>query len=102
MKYEIPIEPLPGNLVISDVLTEDEQPKVFMKIIQLKAPKKGRCWPGLSSKICQKQQGKFHYEKERPDDEEIWQTHYQGAEEEIILVSVMFRVNGQSSMVNVV
>jgi len=31
---------LPAGLVISDELTEDEKPKVFMKEIQLKAPKK--------------------------------------------------------------
>ena len=40
MKYIIPVIPLPTSLVISEVLTEDEKPKVFMKIIQLKMPKK--------------------------------------------------------------
>ena len=40
MKYQIPIKELPAGLVISDVLTEEEIPKVFMKIIQLQAPKK--------------------------------------------------------------
>ncbi len=40
MQYKIPIAPLPANLVISDVLTEDEIPKVYMKIIQVKMPKK--------------------------------------------------------------
>jgi ATP-dependent RNA helicase RhlE len=39
MKQPIPIEPLPAALEISEVLTEDEKPKVFMKIIQIKRPK---------------------------------------------------------------
>ena len=39
MKQPIPIEPLPEALEISDILTEDEKPKVFMKIIQIKRPK---------------------------------------------------------------
>ena len=40
MKYKIPVTPLPANLVMSDVLTEDEKPKVYMKIIQVKQKKK--------------------------------------------------------------
>jgi len=40
MNYEIPILPLPETLEISNELTEDEKPKVFMKEIQLKVPKK--------------------------------------------------------------
>ena len=40
MKYEISETVLPVNLVISQELTEDEIPKVFMKIIQVKMPKK--------------------------------------------------------------
>ena len=40
MKLKILIEPLPAQLQISSVLTEDEQPKVFMKEIQVKIPKK--------------------------------------------------------------
>ena len=40
MKQAIPMQGLPANLVISDELTEDEKPKVFMKTIQLKIPKK--------------------------------------------------------------
>ncbi len=39
MKQEIPMLELPAALEISDVLTEDEKPKVFMKIIQIKRPK---------------------------------------------------------------
>jgi ATP-dependent RNA helicase RhlE len=40
MKFQIPVSPLPPHLQISEVLTEDEQPKVFMKEIQVKIPKK--------------------------------------------------------------
>ena len=36
MNYKIPMLPLPEHLQISDELTEDEKPKVFMKEIQLK------------------------------------------------------------------
>jgi len=50
MKRSIPITPLPANLVISDVLTEDEKPKVFMKIIQLKVPAKEESGPSFHEK----------------------------------------------------
>jgi ATP-dependent RNA helicase RhlE len=40
MNYKIPILPLPDDLEISDVLTEDEKPKVRVKEIQIKIPKK--------------------------------------------------------------
>jgi ATP-dependent RNA helicase RhlE len=40
MKLQIPVTPLPAHLEISDVLTEDEKPKVYMKEIQVKIPKK--------------------------------------------------------------
>ena len=40
MKYEIPSLELPAHLEISDVLTDDELPKVQMKEIQLKTPSK--------------------------------------------------------------
>jgi ATP-dependent RNA helicase RhlE len=40
MNYTIPVLELPPHLVISEELTEDEKPKVFMKEIQLKIPKK--------------------------------------------------------------
>ncbi|MEO6232299.1 MAG: DEAD/DEAH box helicase [Ferruginibacter sp.] len=50
MQFQIPILPLPENLTISDVLTEDEIPKVFMKIIQLKAPAKEESGPAFHPK----------------------------------------------------
>lgn len=40
MKIKIQVTPLPPNLEISAILIEDEQPKVYMKEIQLKVPKK--------------------------------------------------------------
>jgi ATP-dependent RNA helicase RhlE len=40
MKVSIPVSPLPPHLQISTQLTEDEQPKVFMKEIQVKIPKR--------------------------------------------------------------
>ncbi len=39
MNYAIPVLPLPADLEISDVLTEDELPKIRMKEIQIKRPK---------------------------------------------------------------
>lgn len=40
MKYEVPVLPLPAELEISDVLTEDEKPKIFMKTDYLKPLKR--------------------------------------------------------------
>ena len=40
MHFQIPVTPLPPHLQISALLTEDEQPKVNMKEIQIKVPKK--------------------------------------------------------------
>lgn len=50
MKYNIPMLPLPEDLYISDVLTEDEKPKVYMKIIQVKIPKKEDVGPAFHPK----------------------------------------------------
>ena len=40
MKYEVPVSPLPVNLTISDELTEDEKPKIYMKTDAIKPLKK--------------------------------------------------------------
>ena len=40
MKFKIQLTALPDYLIISDELTEEEKPKVYMKTIQLKIPKK--------------------------------------------------------------
>jgi ATP-dependent RNA helicase RhlE len=50
MKYKVPIEELPAHLTISSELTEDEKPKVFMKIIQTKLPKKDERGPAFHEK----------------------------------------------------
>jgi len=50
MHYQIPILPLPENLVISEVLTDDEMPKVYMKNIEPKLPKKHATGPAFHAK----------------------------------------------------
>ncbi len=40
MKLEVPTFPLPPHLEISDVLIEEEKPKVYVKEIQIKIPKR--------------------------------------------------------------
>jgi ATP-dependent RNA helicase RhlE len=50
MKYKVPIEELPAHLTISNELTEDEKPKVFMKIIENKLPKKEERGPAFHEK----------------------------------------------------
>jgi ATP-dependent RNA helicase RhlE len=59
MKYEIPITPLPANLVMSDVLTEDEKPKVYMKIIQVKQRKKEEVGPAFHEKSAKNSKVNF-------------------------------------------
>ena len=63
MKYQIPIVPLPANLVISDVLTEDEIPKVHMKIIQVKLPNKADVGPAFHEKSAKNQKVNFIVKK---------------------------------------
>jgi ATP-dependent RNA helicase RhlE len=63
MKYEITIDALPVNLVISDVLTEDEIPKVFMKIIQVKMPKKENVGPSFHKKSAKNSKVNFIVKK---------------------------------------
>lgn len=55
MKYQIPIVPLPDSLVISDELTEDEQPKINMKIIEPKAPRREDVGPAFHEKALKNQ-----------------------------------------------
>lgn len=50
MKYEIPIMPLPEGLEISDVLTEDEKPKIFMKTDIIKMSKREESGPAFHEK----------------------------------------------------
>ncbi len=50
MKYEIPVNELPVHLSISDTLTEDEKPKVYMKVPYVKPKKKSEAGPAFHEK----------------------------------------------------
>ena len=50
MKYEVPLSPLPVDLIISDELTEDEKPKIFMKTDAIKPKKKDDAGPAFHEK----------------------------------------------------
>lgn len=50
MKQDIPLLSLPEELEISTILTEDEKPKIRMKIIQTKVPKKEESGPAFHEK----------------------------------------------------
>lgn len=55
MKQPIPVQPLPEDLEISTILTEEEKPKVRMKIIQIKVPKKEETGPAFHEKSLKNQ-----------------------------------------------
>ena len=59
MNFSIPVIPLPENLEISEVLTEDEIPKVYMKEIQLKIPKKEDVGPAFHEKSAKNSKVNF-------------------------------------------
>lgn len=63
MKCTIPIEPLPANLTISEVLTEDEIPKVHMKIIQVKKTNKEGVGPAFHKKSAKNSKVNFIVQK---------------------------------------
>jgi len=71
MKQEIPMLALPGDLEISEILTEDEKPKVRMKIIQIKVPKKEESGPAFHEKSAKN--SKVNVRKNR---KEIMQKKY--------------------------
>lgn len=50
MKYEIPMRPLPDHLEIATQLTEDELPKVIVKEVKLKTPKRENVGPAFHEK----------------------------------------------------
>lgn len=52
MNYQIPILPLPEDLVISDVLTEDEKPEVKMKNFLIKLPSMEESGPAFHEKLA--------------------------------------------------
>jgi ATP-dependent RNA helicase RhlE len=59
MKYEVPISSLPANLTISDELTEDEKPKVFMKTDAIKPKKKDDAGPAFHKKSAKNSKVNF-------------------------------------------
>jgi ATP-dependent RNA helicase RhlE len=59
MKYEIPLFPLPTELEISDELTEDEKPKIYMKTVAVKMPKKDEVGPAFHEKSAKNSKVNF-------------------------------------------
>ncbi len=59
MKYQVPMAALPADLVISDELTEDEMPKVFMKVFQPKLKKKEERGPAFHAKSAKNSKSNF-------------------------------------------
>ncbi|MEO6722899.1 MAG: DEAD/DEAH box helicase [Ferruginibacter sp.] len=59
MNYKIPIRPLPEHLEISETLTEDEMPKVYMKEIEIKVPKKEPAGPAFHEKSARNSKVNF-------------------------------------------
>jgi ATP-dependent RNA helicase RhlE len=51
MNYQIPKLPLPENLKISEILTPDEEPKIFMKNIVVKLPKRDSVGAAFHEKL---------------------------------------------------
>ncbi|WP_138478991.1 DEAD/DEAH box helicase [Dyadobacter bucti] len=51
MNYQIPKLPLPDNLKISEILTPDEEPKIFMKSIDVKLPKRDSVGAAFHEKL---------------------------------------------------
>ena len=59
MKYDVPLLPLPETLVLSDVLTEDEIPKVYMKTYEVKPLKKEEVGPAFHEKSAKNSKVNF-------------------------------------------
>jgi ATP-dependent RNA helicase RhlE len=59
MKYKVPVFALPENLEVSDVLTEDEIPKIYMKAYQVRTPKKEESGPAFHEKSAKNQKVNF-------------------------------------------
>ena len=59
MNYKIPMLPLPAHLELSEELTEEEKPKVFIKEIQLKIPKKEDVGPAFHEKSAKNSKVNF-------------------------------------------
>jgi ATP-dependent RNA helicase RhlE len=63
MKYQVPVVPLPSHLVISNELTEEEKPKIFMKIPQVKLLKKDEVGPAFHPKSAKNSKVNFIVKK---------------------------------------
>jgi ATP-dependent RNA helicase RhlE len=63
MRHRVHEFPLPEELEISDVLTEDEKPKVYMKTIQLKIPKADERGPAFHPKSAKNSKVNFTMSK---------------------------------------
>ncbi len=59
MNYKIPTRPLPQHLEISTELTEDEKPKVYMKELSVKIPKKEEVGPAFHEKSAKNSKVNF-------------------------------------------
>lgn len=59
MKYKVTTSTLPETLIISNELTEAEKPKVHMKIIKIKQPKKEEVGPAFHEKSAKNQKVNF-------------------------------------------
>ena len=59
MKYEVPVAPLPAHLTISEELTEDEKPKIFMKTDAIKPKKKEEAGPAFHEKSAKNSKVNF-------------------------------------------
>ena len=55
MNYPIPMVPTPADLLISPVLIAEEQPKVNMKTIEVKRPKREEVGPAFHEKLAKNQ-----------------------------------------------
>jgi ATP-dependent RNA helicase RhlE len=55
MDYQIPLIPLPETLKISEILTPDEEPKIFMKNIDVKLPKRESVGAAFHEKAAKNQ-----------------------------------------------
>jgi ATP-dependent RNA helicase RhlE len=52
MNYTVPVVDLPADLVISDVLTDDELPKVKMKDVLIRLPRRDETGPAFHEKLA--------------------------------------------------
>jgi ATP-dependent RNA helicase RhlE len=59
MKYQVPLIDLPDRLIISDELTEDELPKIFMKTDVIKPKKKDDVGPAFHEKSAKNSKVNF-------------------------------------------